>query len=141
MAISIAYQTYTGISLTAAYVRLTELKTTRTSVEMQWAVYKDQTAFNEGKPFCELIHKTLSNGEPEIVAVPGVEAVAEVLDADGNVITPAVDAVQEVIGVPAVPSMEDFFGVDVLDVVDSNPIKSAYLYLMSLPEFSTGTEI
>jgi len=128
MAIKIAKETFQGITLPEAYVRLTELKTTRNSVEMQFSVYASQQAFQEGKPHVELIHKELGEG------VPGKEAVAEVLDEEGNVVTPAVE------GVPAVPGFEDYFGIDILDG-QTNPIRQAYLYLMSLEEFSEGEEI
>jgi len=134
MAIKIAKETYQGITLPEAYVRLTELKTSRNSVEMQFAVYASQQAFQEGKPHVELIHKELGERVPEI---PAVEAVDEVLDEEGNVVTPAVEGVE---GVPAVPGFEDYFGIDILDG-QTNPIRQSYLYLMSLEEFKTGTEI
>jgi len=116
MAIKIAKETFQGITLPEAYVRLTELKTTRNSVEMQFSVYASQQAFQEGKPHVELIHKELGEGVPEIPAVEGREAV------------------------PAVPGFEDYFGINILEG-NTNPIKQAYIYLMSLEEFSSGEEI
>ena len=141
MAIKLNKTTYHGINLPESYIRLTELKTTRTSVEMQFTVYKDQEAFINNMPPIEFIHKQLGAGSPEIVAVAGVAPVAEVLDAEGVVVTEAVLEVREVIGIPAVPSMADYFDVAILDGQGLNPVKQAYLYLMTLEEFSTGVEI
>lgn len=50
---------------------------------------------------------------PAIDAVAAVEAVVEVKDASGNIVTPAVSAVAAVVGVPANPRFDNYIASSV----------------------------
>jgi len=128
MGIKTEYTTRHGILLPDAYVRLTRLITNRNLVSMRFYVYMDEQSYIDNKPHIELIQKELGEGRPEI---PATE---EVLDEEGNVLTQAVEAIPQVLG------MDDYFSIELLDG-NTNPIRQAYIYLMSLPEFETGVEV